>query len=215
MKKLSPKSLNKGDVIIISSPSGAGKSTIAKNLLKKIKNSKISISCTTRKPRSYEKNGKDYFFISKKKFFLLKKKNKFLETEKVFDNYYGTLRNQVTLKKKNKTIFLDVDWKGARKLRNKFKKNCFSIFLLPPSIKKLKQRLLKRHSDNKEIGFKRLTHAKRDIKHWNEYDYVAVNDNLNKCVKKIQKKIFDIKNNDKEKKRIKKTINKLLNSKLR
>ena len=96
--------------IIISSPSGAGKTTITRNLLKKVKNSKLSVSCTTRKPRPGEKHGTDYFFMSKKKFLELKKKNKFLETAKVFNNYYGTLISEVVSKQKNKIILLDIDW---------------------------------------------------------------------------------------------------------
>ncbi|MDB3873171.1 guanylate kinase, partial [Pelagibacteraceae bacterium] len=161
--------------IIISSPSGAGKTTITRNLLKKVKNSKLSVSCTTRKPRPGEKHGTDYFFVSKNKFLELKKKNKFLESAKVFNNYYGTLKSEVISKKKNKIIFLDIDWQGARIIRKKIKKNCHSFYLLPPNFKELKKRLFKRHQENIKIAEERILNAKNDMKYWSEYDEVFVN----------------------------------------
>lgn len=182
--------------VIISSPSGAGKTTITKSLLKKIKGSYLSVSCTTREPRPGEKNGKDYFFISKKKFFNLKKKNKFLETAKVYGNFYGTLKSELSKKNKN-IILLDIDWQGARLLRKKIKKNCYSFYLLPPSIGELKKRLLKRHQKNKNAALKRFSSAKQDIKHWTEYDTVYINDNLKKCTNLIKSKIENL---NKEKK---------------
>jgi len=178
--------------IIISSPSGAGKTTITRNLLKRFKNSKLSVSCTTREPRSGEKHGTDYFFISKKKFLELKKKNKFLESAKVFNNYYGTLKNQLTSKSKNKIIFLDIDWQGARIIRKKLKKNCHSFFLLPPSFKELKKRLIKRHKENKVSALKRISYAKKDMKHWDEYDEVFINTKIDKCTNEIEYKINEI-----------------------
>ena len=185
--------------IIISSPSGAGKTTITRNLLKKVKNSKLSVSCTTRKPRPGEKHGTDYFFISKKKFLELKKKNKFLETAKVFNNYYGTLKSEVISKKKNKIILLDVDWQGARIIRKKIKSNLHSFYLLPPNFKELKKRLIKRHKENIKIAEERILNAKNDMKHWLEYDEVFVNKNINRCSKEIMKKIDLIRLNNKKK----------------
>jgi len=183
-------SLSHGLSIIISSPSGAGKTTITKQILKRIKSSYLSISCTTRKPRAGEKNGIDYFFITKKKFLNLKKNNAFLESAKVYNNFYGTLNTQVKKNLKNKKIILfDVDWQGARIIKKKIKKNCYSFFLLPPSRKILKQRLLKRHLDDPSTAIKRFSSAKKDIMHWNEYDFVFINDNLTKCVNSIFKKI--------------------------
>ena len=192
-------------IIIISSPSGAGKTTVTRELLKKLKSSYLSVSCTTREPRIGEKNKKDYFFVSKSHFLHLKRKNAFLETAKVFGNYYGTLKSQ--LKNKNKKILLlDVDWQGARSIRKKIKKNCHSFFLLPPSIKELKKRLMTRHKDNKSIAIKRISYARKDIKYWTEYDYVFVNKKLTFCVKEIIDQINNlIKNNLKNKK-----INKLI-----
>ena len=180
--------LNSGFAVIISSPSGAGKTTVTKRLLKKVKKSHLSVSCTTRKPRTGEKDGKDYFFISKSKFISLKKKNSFLETATVHGNLYGTLKSEVyTNLKKNNIVFLDVDWQGARLIRNKIKDNIFSIFLLPPTLATLKKRLLKRHNDNRDLAIKRFSHARKDIKHWLEYDYVLVNDKVENCFKEIKK----------------------------
>ncbi len=185
--------------IIISSPSGAGKTTITRNLLKKVKNSRLSVSCTTRKPRPGEKHGTDYFFISKKKFLELKKKNKFLETAKVFNNYYGTLKSEVISKKKNKIILLDIDWQGARIIRKKIKNHCHSFYLLPPNFKELKKRLFKRHQENIKIAEERISNAQNDMKHWSEYSEVFINKNINQCSKEIIKKIDLIRLNNKKK----------------
>ncbi len=199
--------INNSLIIIISSPSGVGKTTIAKKLLKKIKHSYLSISCTTRNPRKKENNKIDYFFISKKKFFQFRKKNKFLETAKVHNNYYGTLKSEI--RKKNKIILLDIDWQGARNIRKKIKKNCYSFFLLPPSISTLKKRLLKRHFDNKILALSRLSSAKKDLKHWEEYDFVYVNNKLNRCVNEILKKIKDLIYENNKKINFKKIVKKL------
>ena len=199
--------INNSLIIIISSPSGVGKTTIAKKLLKKIKHSYLSISCTTRNPRKKENNKIDYFFISKKKFFQFRKKNKFLETAKVHNNYYGTLKSEI--RKKNKIILLDIDWQGARNIRKKIKKNCYSFFLLPPSISTLKKRLLKRHFDNKILALSRLSSAKKDLKHWEEYDFVYVNNKLNRCVNEILKKIKDLIYENNKKLNFKKILKKL------
>ena len=193
--------------IIISSPSGTGKTTVTRELLRKLKSSYLSVSCTTRKPRVGEKNKKDYFFVNKSRFLRLKKKNAFLETAKVFGNYYGTLKSQ--LKNKNKKIvLLDVDWQGARSIRKKININCYSFFLLPPSIKELKKRLMTRHKDDKAIAIKRISYARKDIKYWTEYDYVFVNKNLNSCVKEIINQINNIIENNSKNKKITKLIKK-------
>ena len=183
--------MTNGLSIIISSPSGAGKTTITKKILKKINKSYLSISCTTRKPRDGEKDGVDYFFISKKKFINLKKSNKFLEHAKVYENFYGTLKSQVkTNLKKNNIVLFDVDWQGARSIKKKINNNCFSFFLLPPSREILKKRLLIRHKSEPQIALKRFASAKKDISHWHEYDFVFVNDNLDECANSIFKKIL-------------------------
>jgi len=129
-------SLGQGLSIIISSPSGAGKTTITKKILKKIKNSYLSISCTTRSPRIGEKNGIDYFFVTKKKFFNLKKNNAFLESARVYKNFYGTLNTQVKKNIKNKNVVLfDVDWQGARKIKKKLRKIVIHFFFYRQVVK--------------------------------------------------------------------------------
>ena len=167
-------------IIIISSPSGAGKTTICKYLLKKINKVKLSISYTTRPKRKNEKNGKDYFFINREQFNTLNKKNFFIETAKVFDYYYGTpLENINKFFKKNNHILFDIDWQGAKKIRKKYKQSqIIDFFILPPSKKELKNRLEKRGRDNKKEIDKRLSLAVNEIKHYKEYQYVLINDKI-------------------------------------
>ena len=194
-------------IIIISSPSGAGKTTICKRLLKKIKNIEISISYTTRPKRKNEKNGKDYFFINKKDFLKFKRKRFFIETSRYIDFYYGSpYENIEKAFNNNNHILFDVDWKGAETLRKKFPKSrIIDIFILPPNIKELRSRLIKRGRDNKKQISKRLALAESEIKRFRDYKFVLVNDDLTKTVnilvkvinnkmllKKINYKNFDI-----------------------
>ena len=176
-------------LIIISSPSGAGKTTLCKLLLKKMKNINLSISYTSRNKRLNEVNGRDYYFVSKQKFLNLKKKNFFIETAINFKNYYGSPFKNITLsKKRKKHILFDIDWKGARKIRNKHKNDeIIDFFILPPSKSELKRRLIKRGRDNnKEINL-RLSYAINEMKHYNEYKYVLINENVKKTVNEIKK----------------------------
>ena len=180
-------------IIIISSPSGVGKTTITKRLKRKINKSYLSISCTTRSPRKNERNKKDYFFVSKEKFLKYKKQKKFIEKAKEHNNFYGTFKSELKKNyKKSKVVFLDIDWQGARNIRKKIKDNCYSFFLLPPSLSILKKRLIKRHSDNTRLAFSRLLSARKDLKYWDEYDFIYINDKLNTCVNEISKKIKDL-----------------------
>ncbi len=177
-----------GFAVIISSPSGVGKTTVTKQILKKVKNSKLSISWTTRTPRLNEKNKKDYIFTDKKKFFRNLKNKKFLEYAKVFNNYYGTPKKEIYENfKKGKIIILDIDWQGSRKVKKIISDNCISIFLLPPSFSVLKKRLINRHKKDLKLAKKRFSYAKRDIKHWKDYDYVIINKKLLTCVESIVK----------------------------
>ncbi len=180
---------NSSKLIIISSPSGAGKTTLCKLLIKKMNNINLSISYTSRSKRLNEIEAKDYFFVSKKKFELLKKKNFFIETANNFNNQYGSPYKNVkkTISKK-KHILFDIDWKGARKIRNKYKnKNVIDFFILPPSKLELKRRLVKRGRDNsKEISL-RLSYAIDEMKHYNEYKYVLINKNVKNTVNDIKK----------------------------
>lgn len=180
------KKKNKGFLIVISSPSGAGKSSLSKKIVSKKSNIELSVSLTTRAPRISEFNGIDYEFVSLKKFKKEIKKNSFLEHAKVFDNYYGTLKKNV-LKKINSgiNVLLDIDWQGARQVKKILPNETLSIFILPPSIKELKNRLMKRKHDN-EFIMKRMSKAKQEIIHWKEYDYAVVNDNFKKCLKTIK-----------------------------
>ena len=181
--------MNKEKIIIISSPSGAGKTTICKNIIKKNKNIKLSISYTTRPKRKFEKEGVDYFFVNNEKFKILKKRNFFIETANVFDYFYGSpFKNIKNNFKEKKHILFDIDWQGANNLRKKFPKNyIIDFFILPPSKIELKKRLIKRARENKKEINKRLSLAVNEISHFNEYKYVLVNDNIRKTVENIIK----------------------------
>ena len=176
----------KGGMIILSSPSGAGKTTLVKKISKN-KNFQVSISHTTRLPRLNEKNGKDYFFISKNNFKKLIKNGEFLEHAKVFDNYYGSSKKLVTdTIQKGKNIVFDIDWQGTRQIRNKkLKYKIITIFILPPSKNELLNRLIKREKKNMKTVKKRMKGFKKDLSKWREYDYVVINDDLKKCYNKI------------------------------
>ena len=179
----------KNKLIIISSPSGAGKTTLCKLLLKNMKNVSLSISYTTRNKRLSEMNGRDYFFITKEKFLKLEEKNYFIETAKNFKNFYGSPYSNIkNSNKKNKHLLFDIDWKGARKIRKKYNKDdIIDIFILPPSKSELKKRLIKRGRDNsKEINL-RLSYAISEMKHFREYKYVLINEKVKKTVQDIKK----------------------------
>ena len=176
-------------LIIISSPSGAGKTTLCKLLLKKSNNINLSVSYTSRNKRLNEKNGKDYFFVTKNKFEQLKNNNFFIETAKNFNNFYGSpFKNISNAKKFNKNVLFDIDWKGARKIRKNYNKNdIIDFFILPPSKTELKRRLIKRGRDNnKEIKL-RLSYAINEMKHYKEYKYVLINENVQNTVNEIKK----------------------------
>ena len=202
----------KGGLFILSSPSGAGKTTLVKKITRN-RNFSVSISHTTRLPRPNEKNGKDYFFTSKNNFKRLIKNKKFLEHAKVFDNYYGSSKDFVIdkLKTGNNVVF-DIDWQGTRQIRNKkLNYKLLSIFILPPSRKELLKRLLKREKKNLKTVNKRMKSFKKDLSRWVEYDFVVINDDLNKCYNKIMLAIKKNKKKDFDKNIIKKHVKKLLN----
>tara|TARA_B100000401_G_C52604065_1_gene623422 strand:+ start:76 stop:699 length:624 start_codon:yes stop_codon:yes gene_type:complete len=179
-------SFKRGGMFILSSPSGAGKTTLVKKIARN-KNYSVSISHTTRFPRPTEKNGKDYYFISKNKFKKLIKKNEFLEHAKVFNNYYGSSKKLVIDKlKKGKNVIFDIDWQGTRQIRNKdLNYKLITIYILPPSKKELLNRLIKRERKNIKTVNKRMKEFKKELSKWKEYDYVVVNDDLKVCYKKI------------------------------
>ena len=176
----------KGLMLVLSSPSGAGKTTICKEILKKIKELKLSISYTTRPKRKSEVDGLDYFFVSKKKFKELQAKDFFIENAKVFDHLYGTPKNFVEKNLlKGIDVLFDIDWQGAQKLSNFSKTDIVSVFILPPSNMILKERLKKRNEDSLEIVNKRMSKAKSEISHWIEYDYVLINEDLVTCTNEV------------------------------
>ena len=181
-------SFKKGGMFILSSPSGAGKTTLVKKISKNT-NFSVSISHTTRMPRPKEKNGKDYFFVSKNNFKKLIKKKEFIEHAKVFDNYYGSSKRLIIEKlKQGKNIVFDIDWQGTRQIKNKnLNYKLVTIFILPPSKKELLKRLTKRENKNMKTVKKRMKEFKKDLSRWKEYDYVVINDNLQKCYKNIMK----------------------------
>ncbi len=176
-------------IVIISSPSGAGKTTLCKLLIKKMKNISLSISYTSRNKRLNEIDGKDYYFVSKKKFQHLKNNNYFIETAKNFNNLYGSPFKNINKSNKNKQhILFDIDWKGARKIRRFYNnKNIIDFFILPPSKTELKRRLVKRGRDNKKEINLRLSYAIDEMKHYREYKYVLINENVIKTVNHIKK----------------------------
>ena len=175
-------------MLVLSSPSGAGKTTISKKIQQKYPDFKISVSHTTRKPRPNEIDGVDYHFVDEKKFKELINENQFYEYAKIFDNYYGTSRKSIkVLQEKNYNILFDIDWQGTQQLA-KFKDlDLLKIFILPPDKDELKNRLAQRNQDKEEVIEQRLQHYSKDIMHWADYDYVVTNDNLENCFKQIEK----------------------------
>ena len=176
----------RGTMVILSSPSGAGKTTLVK-LLSEKKNFFISVSHTTRTPRSNEINGIDYFFINKEHFQKLIDENEFLEFAKVFDNYYGTSKKTV-IKKLNegKNVIFDIDWQGTEQIiKKKLDFKLVTIFILPPSKKVLNERLSNRDMKDKLIVEERMKQFEHDVLHWINYDYVVINNSLRDCYKKI------------------------------
>ena len=184
-------------MVILSSPSGVGKTTLTKKIQQKFNNFKISVSHTTRPPRSNEINGIDYHFVSVKKFEELIKKNKFYEYAKIYENYYGTLKENVDETILKNDLIFDIDWQGTKQL-SKFKNlNLIKIYLTTDSKKELKERLIKRNQNSEEEVKKRFNSFEEDVKHWHDYDYVLINKNLEVCFSQIKdiilnqkKKIF-------------------------
>ena len=196
-------------MIILSSPSGAGKTTLAKKISQE-KHFKISVSHTTREPRSNEINGVDYFFVSQKQFEKLIEEKAFLEYANVFKNLYGSTKEQVikNLENGDKVLF-DIDWQGAQQIKNQVLNfELVSFFILPPSKKILLQRLITRDENKDEIIQMRMKQFDKDVLHWIDYDFVVINEDLNKCYNEIIGYLDKTIKYDKEK--IKKHIDKLI-----
>ena len=181
--------INKPLIIIISSPSGAGKTSICKKLINLDSNVRLSVSVTTRSARDNEIDGKDYHFVSSDQFQDMVNQDKFLEHAKVFNNHYGSLRNYIDdhLANNNDVLF-DIDWQGAQQIINSDYPRIITIFIMPPSKKSIEQRLLTRQKDsgdNTEIVKKRMSEYETEISHQNEYKYIVINDHLDQCINEI------------------------------
>ena len=176
----------RGMMIVLSSPSGAGKTSLSRKLLEKNKNLFLSISFTTRPPRPLEVNESDYFFVDDKKFIDMLNKDEFLEHAKVFDFYYGTPKKPVmNALKSGKDILFDIDWQGTQQLMNSLQDDLVKIFVLPPSAKELEKRLLKRKQDTDETVKNRMSKASDEISHYAEYDYIIINKDFDESLEKI------------------------------
>ena len=177
-----------GIMIILSSPSGAGKTTLVKKISKD-QNIIISISHTTRKPRTNEVDSKDYIFISNEEFKNLIRKNEFLEYAKVFDNLYGSSKQSVINALDNgKNVIFDIDWQGASQIKEKkLNYKLITFFILPPSRKELFERLLNRDMNDKSIALERMKQFDKDVLKWEDYDYAVINDDLESCYNEIVK----------------------------
>ena len=203
-----------GMIVVLSSPSGAGKTTLV-NKISLENNFQISVSHTTRPPRTNEINGKDYFFVNKEKFEVLIKKDEFLEYAKVFENYYGSSKQAVIKNLDNgKNVIFDIDWQGSEQIKKKkLNYKLITFFILPPSRKVLFKRLSNRDMKDKNIVEQRMKQFDQDILHWKNYDFVVINDELEKCYYEITNLLKSSMNNLSEtydKKLIENHINNLL-----
>ena len=173
-------------MVILSSPSGVGKTTITKKIQQKYQSFKISVSHTTRSPRSNEVDGVDYHFVSYKEFEKLITEKKFYEYAKIFENYYGTLKKNVDDSIKTNDLLFDIDWQGTKQLSKFNNLKIIKIYLITSNKKELKNRLIKRNQNSNQEIEKRFNAFDEDIKHWNDYDYVIINKHLDVCFKQIE-----------------------------
>jgi len=183
-----PKTIQRrGVMLVLSSPSGAGKSTIARNLLAEFPDLTLSVSVTTREKRGSEIDGKHYHFISESQFKMMAGSDALLESAEVHGNYYGTPREPADeIMRQGRDMLFDIDWQGGMQLMEKARADVVSIFILPPSMEELKKRLVRRAEDAQEVIEKRLANALEEITHWNEYDYVVINDDLERAFKEVK-----------------------------
>jgi guanylate kinase len=183
---MSEASVTRGKLFVIAAPSGAGKTSLVRALMAHVPSLRFSISYTTRKPRPNEQHGRDYFFVDHAEFERMVAAGEFLEHARVFDNYYGTSRPQVEgLLREGENVLLEIDWQGAQQIRRTLPE-CRSIFILPPSREALEQRLRGRQTDNDEVIARRLRDSIADMSHWNEFDYVVVNDDFERATADLE-----------------------------
>lgn len=177
----------RGLMLVLSSPSGAGKTTISRSLLADDPDLSMSVSATTRSPRPGEVDGKDYYFMEPVDFNLLVNRDELLEHAKVFDHYYGTPKKAVNdALSQGKDILFDIDWQGTQQLAQKAGDDLVSIFILPPSTQALEKRLKTRAQDSDEVVARRMSKASEEISHWAEYDYVVINDDVERCISEVK-----------------------------
>ena len=181
----------RGLVLVISSPSGAGKTTICKKIINEIEGVALSISATTRKKRKGEIDGKDYFFKDYHEFLEMLKNKEFIESAKVFGNSYGTLKKEVLSKiEKGIDVIVDIDWQGTRQIEKHLGQDVVKLFILPPSIKELETRLGNRASEDKENFLKRMSEARKEISHFNEYDFIVINNDIEAAFNNVKSILF-------------------------
>ena len=181
----------RGLVLVISSPSGAGKTTICKKIINEIEGVALSISATTRKKRKGEIDGKDYFFKDHHEFLEMLKNKEFIESAKVFGNSYGTLKKEVLSKiEKGIDVIVDIDWQGTRQIEKHLGQDVVKLFILPPSIKELETRLGNRASEDKENFLKRMSEARKEISHFNEYDFIVINNDIEAAFNNVKSILF-------------------------
>ena len=185
------KNIRRGLVLVISSPSGAGKTTICKKLIQDVDSIDLSVSVTTRKKRKNEFEGKDYFFRNSLQFDTMLKNEEFLENANVFGFAYGTLKSEVITKiKKGIDVIVDIDWQGTRQIQKHIPNDIVKVFILPPSIKELENRLGNRASEDKKNFLKRMSEARKEISHYLEYDFVIINKEIETAVSQIKSILF-------------------------
>jgi guanylate kinase len=176
----------RGSIVIVSAPSGSGKSTLIRRLLASDRGLRFSVSFTTRLPRTGERNGRDYNFVSPARFRRMARAGEFVEWAEVVGHYYGTAKRQVhAAEEQGKDFLLDIDVQGHRQVRGRLPE-AVSIFLLPPSFRELERRLRHRHSDAPQIIARRLANARREMRHWREYDFLVVNDRLPEAMRALK-----------------------------
>lgn len=177
---------NKGLLFVIAAPSGAGKTSLVRALMQRLPSLRFSISYTTRRPRENEQHGRDYFFVEPAEFERMIANGEFLEHARVYDNCYGTSRAQVeSLLSQGTNVLLEIDWQGAQQVRRAMPE-CRTIFILPPSREALEQRLRARATDSEEVIARRLRESIADLSHWNEFDYVVINDDFERATSDLE-----------------------------
>lgn len=177
----------RGLMLVLSSPSGAGKTTLSRRLLEADREIDMSVSATTRKPRPGEVEGKDYYFLSTEDFGIMRNRDEFLEHAKVFGNYYGTPREPVEKAlAQGRDVLFDIDWQGTQQLDETAQDDLVKVFILPPSAQELERRLEKRAQDPSEVVAERMAKASDEISHYQEYDYIIINENMDKAFAELQ-----------------------------